>query len=200
MAKIKYTKNELKAQRDGLKRFQRYLPTLLLKKQQLQMEIRMLDLRLEEKREEERKFLEELAPWIKLFASPVDLTRHLHLMEVKTTTGNIAGVNIPVLKEVIIEELPPDLHESASWHDDGIKAIARLLRLRIEQQVLSEQQRLISDELRTTSQRVNLFEKVKIPEARENIRTIRIYLGDVQTSEVARAKIAKGKAPAGAAP
>jgi len=197
VAKIKYTKNELKSQRDGLKRFQRYLPTLLLKKQQLQMELRTLDIRIEEKKDEIKKFMDELNPWVKLFASPVDLARFLNLKEIKTTTGNIAGVNIPVLKEVVLEELTPDLYETDSWHDDGIKAIARQLRFRIELQILSEQHQLISDELRTTSQRVNLFEKVKIPEAKENIRTIRIYLGDVQTSEVARAKIAKGKAPVG---
>ena len=40
MAKIKLTKNELKVQRDALKRFERYLPTLQLKKQQLQLEVR----------------------------------------------------------------------------------------------------------------------------------------------------------------
>ena len=38
--KIKHTKNELKAQRDALRRFERYLPTLQLKKQQLQLEVR----------------------------------------------------------------------------------------------------------------------------------------------------------------
>ena len=36
MAKIKLTKNELKVQKDQLKMFNRYLPTLMLKKQQLQ--------------------------------------------------------------------------------------------------------------------------------------------------------------------
>ena len=197
MAKIKYTKNELKSQRDALKRFKRYLPTLLLKKQQLQMELRLLDQRIEAKADEEKKFFEEVSPWIKLFAAPVDLARFLHLTEVKTTTGNIAGVNIPVLKEVILQQLPLDLHETESWHDDGLKAIARALRIRIELQILDEQRRLIGDELRTTSQRVNLFEKVKIPEARNNIRAIRIYLGDVQTSEVARGKIAKKKTAEG---
>ena len=40
---------------------------------------------------------------------------------------------------------------------------------------------------------VNLFEKVKIPEAKENIRIIRIFMGDQQTAAVARSKIAKGK-------
>jgi len=34
---------------------------------------------------------------------------------------------------------------------------------------------------------------VKIPEARENIRMINIYLGDQQTNSVGRSKIAKGK-------
>jgi V/A-type H+/Na+-transporting ATPase subunit D len=47
--------------------------------------------------------------------------------------------------------------------------------------------------LRLTSQRVNLFEKVKIPEAEEALRIIRIALGDQQAAEVVRAKIAKAK-------
>ena len=62
--------------------------------------------------------------------------------------------------------------------------------------VLEKQYELLSKELRTTSQRVNLFEKVKIPEAKENIRVINIFLGDQQTSGVARSKLAKGKATA----
>ena len=37
MAKIKHTKNEMKAQREALNRFERFLPMLQLKKQQLQV-------------------------------------------------------------------------------------------------------------------------------------------------------------------
>ena len=50
MGKVKNTKTELKAQRDSLKRYRRYLPTLQLKKQQLQMEIRQVDQRVAEKK------------------------------------------------------------------------------------------------------------------------------------------------------
>jgi V/A-type H+-transporting ATPase subunit D len=53
MANIKHTKNELKAQREALKRFQRYLPTLQLKKQQLQLEVRQLESQLEAERNAE---------------------------------------------------------------------------------------------------------------------------------------------------
>lgn len=193
MAKIKHTKNELKAQRDGLKRFRRYLPTLQLKKQQLQMEMRQLDQRIEEKAAEERRLRDDLAGWVKLYSEPIDLATYLHVHEVKTSHGNIAGVTIPVLNEVVFERLTPDLYETPPWIDDGLDAASKLLRLRIEWGILQEQHRLLAEELRVTSQRVNLFEKVKIPEAREHIRVIRIFLGDMQTSEVARGKIAKKK-------
>jgi V/A-type H+-transporting ATPase subunit D len=48
-------------------------------------------------------------------------------------------------------------------------------------------------ELRITTQRVNLFEKVKIPEAEEAIRLIKIYIGDQMSNAVGRSKIAKRK-------
>ncbi|HMP72174.1 MAG TPA: V-type ATP synthase subunit D [Kiritimatiellia bacterium] len=196
MAKIKHTKNELKTQRDALKRFRRYLPTLQLKKQQLQMELRLLEHRIEAKAAEEKALREDLTSWIQLLSEPVDLSAYLHLHEIKTATGNIAGVNIPVLKEVVMERLTPDLSATPPWVDDGLDAVARLLHLRVERGILLEEHRLLAHELRVTSQRVNLFEKIKIPEARENIRVIRIFLGDAQTAQVARAKIAKKKTEA----
>ena len=68
MAKIKLTKNELKTQRDALKRFSRYLPTLQLKKQQLQMEMRRLDQEIDEKRDEEQEARAKLSSWIQLLS------------------------------------------------------------------------------------------------------------------------------------
>lgn len=193
MSKLKYTKNELKAQRDGLTRFERYLPTLLLKKQQLQIEVRQLESRLAEKDSEARQLEESMSAWVKLFSEPFDFVAHLKVAEVRRTTGNIAGVNIPVLQDVIFNRTLPDLLDTPPWVDDALDALERMLYLQAERHVLEEQLRLLDDELRVTSQRVNLFEKVKIPEARNNIRVIRIFLGDQQTAAVARSKIAKGK-------
>ncbi len=193
MPKLKYTKNELKAQRDGLIRFERYLPTLLLKKQQLQVEVRQLEVRLAEKAAEARRLEDSMRAWIKLFAEPFDFAAHLQVQEVRRASGNIAGVNIPVLQEVVFRRALPDLLDTPAWVDDALDALERMLRLREERRVLEEQMRLLADELRVTSQRVNLFEKVKIPEARNNIRVIWIFLGDQQTAAVARSKIAKNK-------
>ena len=193
MAKIKHTKNELKAQRDALKRFQRYLPTLLLKKQQLQLEVRGLEAKVEGKRAEEKAAREQLSAWVRLFAEPLDLDAMLKIGAVRRTTGNIAGVAIPVFEGIDFERAVPDLFGTPAWTDDGLSMLETLARLRAEREVIEEQLRRLAEELRTTTQRVNLFEKVKIPEARDNIRVIRIFLGDQMTAEVARSKIAKGK-------
>ena len=193
MAKIKLTKNELKTQRDALKRFQRYLPTLQLKKQQLQMEMRKLDLEISKKRHEEETARSSLSSWIRLYSEPIDLSEYVSIQRLKTSRGNIAGVNIPILDDLEFHEEIPDLIETDAWMDRGIDTLKQLMRLRVERQVMEEQHRLLNEELRTTTQRVNLFEKVKIPEAKENIRVIRIFMGDQQTAAVARSKIAKGK-------
>jgi V/A-type H+-transporting ATPase subunit D len=191
MARIKHTKTELKGQRDALRRFERYLPTLQLKKQLLQVEVWRVGSRIEEKEAEERAIRRQIEAWIRLFAEPVDFTAYLKLVEIRQTVGNIAGVGIPVLQEILFAKSVPDLFATAPWVDDGLRVLEQLLRRRIERRILEEERRLLAEELRVTSQRVNLFEKVKIPECRENIRVIRIFLGDLQTADVARAKLAK---------
>lgn len=196
MAKIKYTKNELKAQRDSLKRFQRYLPTLVLKKQQLQAEIQQLEANIEAKAKEEEHLRVKVASWIKLFSEEFDFTPFLEIDTMDIGSGNIAGVKIPVFTSLTFVERTPDFFATRSWVDDAIKVVRELIKLRVERKILREQQHCIEEELRTTNQRVNLFEKVKIPECKDVIRTIRIFLGDQQTAAVARAKIAKGKAEA----
>jgi V/A-type H+/Na+-transporting ATPase subunit D len=194
MAKIKYTKTELKQQRDALRRFQRYLPTLQLKKQQLQMEVRQLEQEIDAKAKEEAQARQDLSEWVKLFAEPISFEQYLKIKEVQRTTNNIAGVNVPVLEQVAFDRTTPDLFLTNPWLDDALDMLEHLSRLRLERLTIEEQHRLLAQELRVTTQRVNLFEKVKIPETREHIRVIRIFLGDQQTAEVARAKMAKDRA------
>jgi V/A-type H+-transporting ATPase subunit D len=193
VAKIKLTKNEQKKQKDALKRYLRYLPTLMLKKQQLQLEIRRVEAQLQARQAARAAMAQELAAWVSVFGEQVDLAPLLRLGAVRTETGNIAGVDIPLFQAVAMQEEPYNLFLTPLWVDAALEFMRKLAALDAEVAVLSRQARLLSEELRTTSQRVNLFEKVKIPEARENIRKIQIYLGDQQTAAVVRGKIAKSK-------
>jgi V/A-type H+/Na+-transporting ATPase subunit D len=197
MAKIKMTKTEMKTQRDALKQFMRFLPTLQLKKQQLQMEIRKSQELLRKNEAAAEALRQQLGSWIALFgtADTVEkLTALICLEEVRTGESNIAGVQVPVFDGVKFKVAAYDLFSEELWLDNAIEAIQQLISIQEEHKIIEEQYNLLAAELRTTTQRVNLFEKVKIPECNDNIRRIRIYLGDMDTSAVARSKIAKGKA------
>jgi len=197
MAKIKMTKTEMKTQRDALKQFTRFLPTLQLKKQQLQMEIRKSQELLRNNEAAAETLRQQLGSWIALFGSAETvekLTKLVCLEAVNTTKSNIAGVNVPVFNGAKFKVGGYNLFNEELWLDDAIKAIQQLISIQEEHKILEQQYNLLAAELRTTTQRVNLFEKVKIPECKDNIRRIRIYLGDMDTSAVARSKIAKGKA------
>ena len=194
MAKIKLTKNELKVQKDSLKMFKRYLPTLMLKKQQLQTEIRTIDAKAKEVRQARVELEKEFDAWIAVFGEQEAFTKDMVTVKnIKKGTGNIAGVTIPIYEGADFSRGEYDLYETPLWVDMAADRMEKALSLDLEAEVLDEQVRLLSQELRTTTQRVNLFEKVKIPEAKANIKKISVYLGDEQTAAVVRSKISKKK-------
>jgi V/A-type H+-transporting ATPase subunit D len=192
MAKIKLTKNELKKQKDSLKMYQRYLPTLMLKKQQLQAEIRITEIRIKELREEKEQLDELFKSWIAVFGERGVFTPDiLTITRIKTAQGNIAGVPIPLFAGAEFETAPYNLARTPLWLDLAVEKLKQAFLLDLETEVVDEQRRRLDHELRVTTQRVNLFEKVKIPETKVNIKKIQVYLGDQQTSAVVRGKIAK---------
>ena len=199
MAAVKLTKNELKAQKDHLKQFERYLPTLQLKKQQLQTVIMQINAQLEKKEAERVEMIGDLDDWVavftenRLFSEEKKIENLVQPDKVVCGEDNIAGVPIPVFRELTFREIVYDVADYPLWVDTALVKLREIARLDAIVKVLSKQVELLGKELRSTSQRVNLFEKVKIPEAKENIRVIGIYLGDQQTSAVVRGKIAKKK-------
>lgn len=173
--------------------FSRYLPMLQLKKQQLQIEILKIYKKLEDTQMEIQTFKNGLNIWVDVFAEEVGIKDLVTVSKVNISTGNIAGIDIPVLDEVEFKEKEYDFITIPIWVDYGIIAMKRYITLKINYRILEKQLDVIKEELRITTQRVNLFEKVKIPEAEGNIRRIQIYLGDMQTSAVVIGKIAKNK-------
>lgn len=196
---VKLTKNELKTQKDQLKQFTRYLPTLQLKKQQLQIVIRQIYAELEEKELERKRMIGNLDDWVAVFAENTVFEQSKNLENlvvpdsVISATENIAGVKVPVFENLTFKEIDYEVEDYPLWVDTAIVKLREIARLDALVKVLRQRAALLERELQTTTQRVNLFEKVKIPEARENIRVIGIYLGDQQTSAVVRGKIAKKK-------
>lgn len=194
MAKIKLTKNEQKAQKDALKMYERYLPTLTLKKQQLQTEIRTIDAKAKEVRAERKALEKEFEEWISVFGEADEFKPGMvRVQNIRRGKGNIAGVTIPVYEGADFSRGDYDLYAAPLWVDMAADRMEKALSLDLQAETLDEQVLLLSRELRTTTQRVNLFEKVKIPETKENIRKISVFLGDQQVAAVVRSKISKRK-------
>ena len=199
MGAVKLTKNDLKRQKDQLRQFERYLPTLQLKKQQLQMVIMKSAAELEKREKEYFSMIDGLDDWVAVFAENTafdDKKKIENLVipdRVVCVVENIAGVFVPVFKELTFREIVYDVADYPLWVDEALVRMREISRCNALLKTLRNQVELLNRELRLTSQRVNLFEKVKIPEAKENIRKIEIYLGDQQTSAVVRGKTAKKK-------
>jgi V/A-type H+-transporting ATPase subunit D len=196
---IKLTKNELKKQKDNLKQYLRYLPTLQLKKQQLQSVIMGIRQELERKEAERIQMIGDLDEWVAVFAENeiFDEEKKLDQLvqpdKVIVKEDNIAGVKIPAFEELTFKDINYNVDDYPLWVDTAVFKLREIARLDAIVSTLRKQVTLLEAELRTTSQRVNLFEKVKIPEAKENIRVIQVYIGDQQTAAVVRGKISKKK-------
>ncbi len=192
---FKKTNPELLRQRRALARYERFLPTLLLKQRLIKAEI--LGVRRERSLLQagiERQ-LDEADSWLGYFGEslPGPITRLVSVAGVTTGERTVAGIPLPVLREISWNLRPYSLTATPSWVEAGIDFVKALLQTREALRIFVEQELVLELELRKVTQRVNLFEKVMIPAAREAIRVIRIALAEEQTAAVGRAKIAKAK-------
>jgi V/A-type H+/Na+-transporting ATPase subunit D len=193
--KIKYTRTELKQQRDALSRYKRYLPTLKLKQQQVQTSI----VQMRQLYRQVQDAVEAAAKTISAYDGLFNNVSGLNFKElakptnVATKTYSVAGVHVQQLLNVTFPKADYSLFATAPWTDKSLADLRRLNQQKVELEILLKSLGLLQNELKKVMQRVNLFEKVMIPNTMENIRRIRIALGDQMTAGVARAKIAKAK-------
>jgi len=191
--KIKFSQTELKRQRDALWQYERYLPTLQLKKQLLQLEILHQQSALRERKNSFSEKEKAAENWLGLLVEAPDIKQWLIPENIITAKKNIAGVDVPVFERVDFELAEYDLFLTPLWVDAGLETLRNMVSLQEEIRIIEKGISVLKHELRITTQRVNLFEKVKIPEAKEAIRLIKIYISDQMTNAVGRSKIAKNK-------
>lgn len=193
--RLNLTRPELKRQRDLLRRFSHYLPMLKLKLQILQVALQKTEAQFL-KIQDELSLLEarfKTYSTIIRECSGVNLAAAVKPSEIRKGYENIGGVEVPYFEQVIFDPLEYDLFETPAWVDGAIRDLREFSALHATEVVLHQRYDILKKELARALQRVNLFEKVKIPAAQEVIRRIRIQLGDEMAAAVARAKAAKAK-------
>ncbi|MBP5436240.1 V-type ATP synthase subunit D [bacterium] len=195
MAVIKLNKTELKTQKNLLAQLSKYLPTLQLKKQQLQAEVENSRNMAAEVEAEIARRKGVVAKWAALLSRKLtfNIYQLVAVDEVVTDTENIAGVDVRVFKDVKFKPFEYSFFASPVWLDRAFEELRALAAEREKLKIVRERFDILSEELRQTSIKVNLFEKRKIPECKENIKKISIFLGDQEIAAICNAKIAKDK-------
>lgn len=190
-------KTTLKQQRDQAKTFKQFLPSLDLKRQQLLVALKHARNAHATVDAEIRSLAQELQSLYPLLGSTtipnVNLSQLIRVRSVRIELENMVGTKLPVIREIDFQVLEYSTLATPFWLDHLIDALQRMLRLRLEHQVSLRRVELLEQAARRITQRVNLFEKVLIPRAQDNIRRISIFLSDQERAAVVRSKISKGK-------
>jgi len=195
MAQLRLTKNELRAQEAKFNQLSKYLPTLQLKKALIQAQVaeaknHLANLlhKIETKKLEVGKYASLLGQ--KLF---VDVLYFSRVKDIHKHYENIAGAEIPIFDEVTFHDITYTLFDTPIWLEGMIFGLRSLSTIKAKIIIMEERKMVLEKELREVSIRVNLFEKVLIPRCERNIKTIKVFLGDMTIAAIGQAKVAKNK-------
>jgi V/A-type H+-transporting ATPase subunit D len=194
MAGLPLNKSSLKQERSRLSTYNRFLPSLDLKRRQLMLELR----RAEHEHEELRAEIDELErsadDMLALLGSvDIRLDGLARVTGVHLEDDNVVGVRLPRLSSIDVEIASYSTLAKPFWFDALVDALRSALELRARHGVAGRRVRLLQQAVRKVTQRVNLFEKVLIPEAKSNIKRVQIHLSDAERAAVVRSKITKAK-------
>lgn len=194
MASLALNKTSLKTERDRLMTYQRFLPSLDLKRQQLLAEYKKAQHDLRLVREETETLTASLEGLFRLMGAAVmDLSGYVKVRSVQIETDNILGVKLPVYRDIQVDVEEYSTLAQPFWIDTLIDCLRQICTLRIREQIQRQRVARLDEAVRRITQRVNLFGKVLIPSARKNIHRIAIYLADAERAGVVRSKIVKAK-------
>lgn len=194
MATLALNKTSLHKENERLRTFERFLPTLDLKRKQLLMERAKAAAELAGIQADLEELQGVVASQLPMVSNElVDLTKLVEVTGVELATENVVGAYVPVLKSVEYEARPYGYLARPHWVDNTVVRLREMLELKVRIQVARKRWELLEVAARKITQRVNLFEKVLIPRTRKNIKRIRLFLSDAERISVVQAKIAKGK-------
>lgn len=193
--KLSLNKQTLKQQRDELAMYRRFLPSLDLKRQQLLTAYKeaQRDCQLIEQQKHEHD--QQLATLFPLLGGStlksVDLDQLVQIEQVVIHEKNVVGTRVPVLQQLTFVVADYSRLMLPFWVDFLADELQEAARLKLELQVARKKLKLLEAASRKITQRVNLFEKVLIPTARDNIKKIVLALSDEERAAVVRSKLAK---------
>lgn len=191
---ISLSKSSLQQQQEKLRLYNRFLPSLELKRQQLSAEYKKAAQALAEAEQGADKASRSLTALLPVLGStPMKLTNLVRVRRIDVAEEDVLGLRLPTLRAVEFDEAPYSMLSTPFWLEELVICVKASATYRLRLQVYRERVKRMKGAVRRVSQRVNLFGKVLIPNARRDIARIKIFLSDVERAAVVTSKIAKAK-------
>jgi V/A-type H+-transporting ATPase subunit D len=186
--KIQYNKSAIQQYQKQLEIREKALPTLQSKETALRMEVKKASQGLDDKKrqlEEEMKKLEDMGRFW------VEFPELIQIKNAEVSIRNIAGVKIPVLSDVNYEIADYTLFSQPAWVPTGVDILKKIIKLRVEIKITERQFEILNLARKKTTQKVNLYEKVQIPQYQDAIRMVKRFLEDKENLSKAAQKLVK---------
>ncbi|NOC45138.1 V-type ATP synthase subunit D [Ruegeria sp. HKCCD7559] len=194
MARLQLNKSSLAREQTQLKSYERFLPSLDLKRQQLMAERARAREEVDRLEQMVQALVQQVGEKLPMLAQQgVALDGLVKLKDYKVKEVNVVGVKLPDLDRIELVVRPYSVLAKPHWVDAAALLLHDVIEARVRVKIAEERVRIFDKAVATITQRVNLFEKVLIPRAKANIKKIRIYLSDEQMQAVVRSKISKRK-------
>lgn len=196
--RIKLNKVSLREQKQKMALYQRFLPALEARKQQFLMQLGVVRKDIRKQENALAQLIADMALWAPLVRDMEgQLKPFIKIRQIRVALHNVAGLKIPLFEEVVFEDPAYSVFATSYSFEIVLERLREAIRRREKLKILLEQERILADGFRKTSQRINLYEQRLIPECREALRKIAVYLQDQQAAAVGVAKVAKRLLEAG---
>lgn len=194
MPKQLLNKSVLHRMQAQLALYEKVLPSLDLKRKKLLAETSGAKKALQQLRDGQAAYNEETAKrYPMLLEKNIGHRKLVQIETIHERIRNVVGVELPELERVAFAEPDYTLLGTPAWSELLAKRMQRAITMELEGDFIRRRIGLLERSLKKVTQRVNLFEKVLIPETKAKIRKTSIALEELHRSSVIRSKIAKAK-------
>jgi V/A-type H+-transporting ATPase subunit D len=166
------------------------LPTLKAKETALRSEIVKVKNQLEKVNESYILLIESQSQHSRIWMEYPSL---LSIKNINIEKKNIAGVKIPKLKDIDFHIRDYSLFGNRAWVPGATVVLKNMATTNIRIQLIQKELQILNLARKKTTQKVNLYEKVQIPQFNEAIQKIKRFLEDEENLTRSAQKIIKTK-------
>lgn len=186
--KFQYNKTALQNLRRQLSIREKALPTLKSKEAALRLEVRKITAEIDLLKEEYEMIVKENQNYNGFWT---EFPKIVKIRNIISEQKNIAGVRVAILNKIdfVLEQI--SLFNMPSWIRLAISMFERLMTIQIRIEMTEARLNALAYARKKTTQKVNLYEKVQIPEYRMAIIKIKRYMEDEDNLSKSSQKIVK---------